>query len=264
MAKAYERIADTLRQAIRTGQIRPGARLPAETALAKTHGSSVPTVRDALAELLAEGLIDKRHGIGNFVREPRQRVERSNERHQWEKDRARLVEPERLQTGSTEHDTGLTASDLAFRARYRGAEADADLAAVFAVPVGTRLLRRSYRTFPRDDDAPFNLTTSHLVHDLIASNPDLLDETKEPWPGGTQNQLLTVGIELDHIVERVAARPPTSEEAGELGLQKGVSVLQLRKISIDTTGRTVEVSDLVFPGDRTELVFTTPLARWWR
>ncbi len=262
MAKKYERIADALRQAIRAGRLKPGERLPAETTLAQQYRTSVPTMRDALAELLAEGLIDKRHGVGNFVREQRQRVERSNERHQWEKDRARLVETERLKTGSTEHDTGLTPSDLAFKAEYRTAQADADLAAAFAVAVGTTLLRRSYRTFHRDEDAPFNLITSHLVHDLVAPNPDLLDETKEPWPGGTQSQLLTVGIELDRIVERITARPPTAEEAEELGLQKGVSVIQLRKLSVGTTGRVVEVSDLVIPGDRTELVFTTPLARW--
>ncbi|MFJ6748186.1 MULTISPECIES: GntR family transcriptional regulator [unclassified Streptomyces] len=262
MAKTYERIADALRQEIRTGRMKPGQRLPAETALAKEHRTSVPTMRDALAELLAEGLIDKRHGVGNFVRERRQRVERSNARHQWEKDRARLRETERLQTGTTEHDTGLTAPGLEFRAHYREARADEDLAAVFSVPVGTRLLRRSYRTFLRDGDAPFHLATSYLVHAVVASNPDLLDETKEPWPGGTQNQLFTLGIEVDRVVERVTARPPTWEEAEELGLQKGVSVIRLRKISIDTRGRTVEVSDLLIPGDRTELVFTTPLARW--
>ncbi|MCB5910808.1 GntR family transcriptional regulator [Streptomyces pinistramenti] len=262
MAKKYERIAGALRQALRAGRLEPGERLPAETALARQYGTSVPTMRDALAELLAEGLIDKRHGVGNFVREPRRRVECSNARHQREKDCARPVETERQRAGSRERDTGLTVSDVAFSAEYREAEAEGDLAAVFSVPVGTKVLRRSYRTFARDGEAPFSLITSYLVHGVAAPNPDLLDETKEPWPGGTQNQLFTVGIELDRVVERVTARPPTSEEAEELGLRKGVSVMQLRKISIGTTGRTVEVADVVLPGDRAELVFTTPLDRW--
>ena len=30
----------------------------------------------------------------------------------------------------------------------------------------------------------------------------------------------------------------------------------------DTDGRVVELSDVTLPGDRTELVFTTPLSRW--
>ncbi|MFB1047693.1 GntR family transcriptional regulator [Streptomyces chrestomyceticus] len=262
MAKKYERIADELRQHIRAGRLKPGERLSAETTLAKQYRTSVPTMRDALGELLAEGLIDKRHGVGNFVRKPPQRVERTNERHQWEKDRARAARNEREKTGATEHDTGLTASDLVFKARYRETKADEDLAAAFAVPVGTRLLERVYRTYPRDGDAAFSLVCSHLVHDVVAANPDLLDESNEPWPGATQSQLHTIGIELDHIVERVTARPPTSEEAEELGLQKGVSVIVLRKISIDTEGRVVDVSDVIMPGDRTELVFTTRLERW--
>ncbi|GGR43213.1 GntR family transcriptional regulator [Streptomyces netropsis] len=262
MAKRYERIADALRQHIRAGQLKPGDRLPAETKLAEQYRTSVPTMREALAELHAEGLIDKRHGVGNFVRKPRQRVQRTNERHQWEKDRARQVEDERKKTGATEHDTGLTVSDLVFSAEFREARADADLADAFGVPVGTRLLERTYRTHSREEDAPFNVARSYLVHDVVAANPDLLDETKEPWPGGTQNQLYTVGVELDRVVERITARPPTVEEAEELGLQKGVSVIVLRKTSIDTSGRVVEISDVKLPGDRTELLFTTPLARW--
>lgn len=226
------------------------------------YKTSVPTMRDALAELLAEGLIDKRHGIGNFVRKPRQRVERNNERHQWEKDRARLVENERKKTGSTEHDTGLTVSDLLFVAEYGEGEANEDLAATFGVSVGTRLLERTYRTTSREEDTPFSLVHSHLVYDLVATNPDLLDAANEPWPGGTQSQLHSIGIELDRIVEHITARPPTAEEAEELGLQKGVSVIVLRKTSIDVDGRVVEISDVTLPGDRTELVFTTHLARW--
>jgi GntR family transcriptional regulator len=261
MAK-YEQIADALRQSIRAGQLEPGERLPAEDKLAQQYRTSVPTLQRALAELAAEGLIDKRHGVGTFVRTPRQRVERNNDRHQWEKDRARQPQAERLKTGSTEHDTGLEVTDLAFRAEYRDAKADEDLAAVFEVPVGTWLLERIYRTNSRGEDVPFALVHSYLVHDVVAVNPDLLDATNEPWPGGTQNQLHTIGIELDRIEERITARPPTVEEAKKLGLKKGVSVILLRKICTDINERVVEVLDVVLSGDRTELVFTTPLKRW--
>ncbi len=43
------------------------------------------------------------------------------------------------------------------------------------------------------------MSRSWLVYDLVASNPDLLDPSNEPWPGGTQHQLSTVGIELARI-----------------------------------------------------------------
>ncbi|WP_063736697.1 GntR family transcriptional regulator [Streptomyces sp. RTd22] len=258
----YEQIADALRHGIRTGRLRPGERLPAEERLAVRYRTSVPTLQRALSELVAEGLIDKRHGVGTFVRTPRRRVVRSSDRHQWEKDRARRPRAERLRTGSTEHDTGLEVTDLAFHAEYRETKADEDLAAVFGVPVGTRLLERMYRTNCRAEDAPFALVHSYLVHDVVAANPDLLDAANEPWPGGTQNQLYTIGIELDRIEERITARPPTAEEAEALGLEKGVAVILLRKICTGTDGRVVEVSDVRLPGDRTELVFTTPLTRW--
>ncbi|PBC72154.1 GntR family transcriptional regulator [Streptomyces sp. TLI_235] len=262
MAK-YEKIADDLRTRIRAGEWAPGAKLPSETPELTAHyKTSLPTIRQALSVLAAEGVVDKVHGRGNFVRKPRTVVVRTNERHQWEKDRARQPEQTRLQTGATEHDTGLTVSDLVFRADFRETEASEDLAALFGVPVGTALLERTYRTRYREEDEPFNIARSYLVHDVAKGNADLLDPSREPWPGGTQNQLFTIGIELDRIVERITARPPTAEEAEELGLKPGVSVFVLRKISYDTGGRVVEVSDVTLPGDRTEMVFTTPLNRW--
>ncbi|OAR24220.1 transcriptional regulator [Streptomyces sp. ERV7] len=262
MAVAYERIADELRQSIRTGELRPGDRLPPETKLAETYKRSVPTIRDALRLLRDEGLIEKQHGRGNFVRRPRTSALRDNARHQWEKDRARESMDERLQTGATEHDTGLKVNDLVFFAAYREIKAEKDLAEAFGVPEGTALLERSYRTRYAAESAPFSLVTSYIPRSLIEENPDLLDETKEPWPGGTQNQLHTVGIEVDRVEERVTARPPTPEEAEELELPPGTSVLILRKKSIDIDDRVVDVSDVTLPGDRTELLFTTPLERW--
>ncbi|MFI1204398.1 GntR family transcriptional regulator [Streptomyces sp. NPDC020883] len=262
MAAAYERIADELRAAIRAGRPAPGERLPAETALAERFGRSVPTVREALRALRDEGLVERRHGIGTFVRRPRTMARRSNLRHQWEKDRARAPREQRARAGATERDTGLASEELVFQARYRECPADADLAGVFGVPEGTVLLERDYRTRCAAERAPFSLVTSYLVRELIAGNPDLLDAAEEPWPGGSQSQLHSVGIELDRVEERVTARPPTHEEAEELELPPGTSVLVLRKVSYDTDGRAVDVADLVLPGDRTELRFTTPLERW--
>ncbi|MCX4724898.1 GntR family transcriptional regulator [Streptomyces sp. NPDC090052] len=262
MAKAYERIADELRQSIRTGRLRPGDQLPAETRLAEQSGRSVPTVRDALRLLQAEGLIEKVHGRGSFVRRARTRVQRTNARHQWEKDRARQPHEKRAQTGATEHDTGLEVDDLVFRAAYREITADEDIAAAMGIAEGTVLVERTYRTRYSAERAPLSLVTSYLVRERIESNPDLLDETKEPWPGGTWNQLHTVGVEIDRVEERVSARPPTAEEAEELDLPPGTAVLVLRKTLVDTGGLIAEMSDVTLPGDRTETLFTTHLERW--
>jgi GntR family transcriptional regulator len=194
---------------------------------------------------------------------PRRRVVRCNERHQWEKDRARQLMAVRAGTGGTEHDTGLAVTDLVFSASYRRREAGPELAGEFGVRPGTALLERVYRTRYEKEAAPFDVSRSFLVRDHIAANPKLLDETNEPWPGGTQHQLLTVGIEVARVVERIiAARPPSREESETLGMAPGTAVIVLRKTCHDTTGRVVEVSDVLLPGDRTELRFVTALAAW--
>ncbi|WP_447038288.1 GntR family transcriptional regulator [Streptomyces sp. DSM 118878] len=262
MAKAYEEIADELRARIRAGRLKPGDRLPSEADLVRSSGRSGPTVQQALRMLQAEGLIEKQHGRGTFVRRPRVMVRRTNTRYQWEKDRARAPERQRLESGATEHDTGLDADDLVFHAAYREIGAPEGIASAMGVAEGTVLVERTYRTRYSAERNPFNLVTSYLIRDLVEKNPDLLDETNEPWPGGTWNQLFTVGIEIDRLVERVTARPPTVEEAAELGLAPGTSVLVLRKTTYDTDERVVELSDITVPGDRTELLFTTRLERW--
>lgn len=200
--------------------------------------------------------------IADDQRRPRTPLLRDNHRHQWEKDRARRPLAARAATGATEHETGLQSRDLVFRARYREVAAPPHLAECFGVPEGTPLLERAYRTRCAAECAPFSLVTSYLVRDLIAANPELLDAGHEPWPGGTQHQLRTVGIEVDRVEERVTARPPTPEEAVELDLPPGASVILLRKTSYDITDRVVEIAEVTLPGDRTELVFTTSLERW--
>ncbi|KOU56360.1 transcriptional regulator [Streptomyces sp. MMG1533] len=183
-------------------------------------------------------------------------------RHQWEKNRVHAPRAERARTGVTEHDTGFERRDLVFHAEYRETEAPADLADAFRVPPGTPLLERSYRTRYAAESAPLSLVTSYLVRHMIAANPALLDESNEPWPGGTQHQLHTVGIELCRVEERVTARPPTPEEACALELAAGAPVILLRKTSYDIHDRVVDLCRVTLPGDRTELLFTTPLERW--
>ncbi|MFD9241172.1 GntR family transcriptional regulator [Streptomyces sp. NPDC059556] len=61
-------IADDLRSQITTGHLKAGERLPPEPRLAADYKVSILTLRNALALLQAEGLIEKIHGKGNFVR----------------------------------------------------------------------------------------------------------------------------------------------------------------------------------------------------
>ena len=264
MAAKYERITTDLRRKIRTQELAPGEQLPSQTALADQYKVSLPTVQQALGILEAEGLIDPVQGVGTYVRAPRQRMRRTMDRYQWEKDRALLPDDERAKTGATEQDTGLGMDDLDFWTDYEAQDATVDLAEAFGVRPGTKLLHRVYRTLVHEEGTALSLVDSYLLYEMAAANPDLLNAANEPWPGGTTHQLRTIGVEIDQITDEVTARPPQGDEAELLGIGQGVAVLVLRKTSTDTTGRVVEVSDVVLPGDRTVMVYKKQLERWPR
>src|SRR2546421_3068663 len=80
-APKYQRIADELRRDIRAGKFQPGDRMPAETVFVERFRVSLPTVRQALGVLRAEGLVESRHGIGTFVKEDRRLQRRSRGRY---------------------------------------------------------------------------------------------------------------------------------------------------------------------------------------
>lgn len=59
VARAYEQLADVLRERITSGDLREGHRLPSESALAQQAGVSRSTVREALRTLEQAGLIQR-------------------------------------------------------------------------------------------------------------------------------------------------------------------------------------------------------------
>jgi DNA-binding FadR family transcriptional regulator len=65
--KLYQRIAQTLANAIANGQYSVGSRLPAERDLAEVFSVSRPTVREAMIALELQGLVEARHGSGLYV-----------------------------------------------------------------------------------------------------------------------------------------------------------------------------------------------------
>ncbi len=64
----YGALAAALRERVVAGEWPPGTALPAETRLAAEHGVALGTLRRALELLSDQGLIERRHGKGTFVR----------------------------------------------------------------------------------------------------------------------------------------------------------------------------------------------------
>lgn len=64
----YRQIADLVIRDIAAGRLRDGQKLPPERDMAQAHGSSVGTLRKALAELEDRGLLERRQGSGNYIK----------------------------------------------------------------------------------------------------------------------------------------------------------------------------------------------------
>lgn len=67
-------VAEALRDAIATGPYKPGDKLPSEARIAEQHGVSRTVVREAIASLRSDGLVEPRRGAGVFVLEPAEPV----------------------------------------------------------------------------------------------------------------------------------------------------------------------------------------------
>lgn len=66
-------IARQIQEKIVSGKLKPGDRLPTETELADSFGVSRTVVREAIAQLRHEGMVETRQGVGAFVTEPERR-----------------------------------------------------------------------------------------------------------------------------------------------------------------------------------------------
>lgn len=67
-------VASLLSKEIERKQLLPGHRLPTEQQLADRFGVSRNVVREAVAQLRADGLVEARQGVGAFVLAPEQRA----------------------------------------------------------------------------------------------------------------------------------------------------------------------------------------------
>ncbi|MER7960008.1 GntR family transcriptional regulator [Streptomyces sp. NPDC096030] len=213
-------IADDLRTQITTGLLKPGERLSSEPQLAARYKVSTATLRNALALLQAEGLIEKVHGKGNFVRRLRRRLT-------YEGGALTPIVPT---LHVTVHTTQL---------RAQGA-----LSTLLKVP--SRALLTEYLCVSHVGQSPHSLARIYVPRDLAPSE----SPCRWPKPAG-------LGPQLAEPREKVSARLPTLEEASTLRISTALAVLTITRVSADATGRVLEAALLVLPGDRADARFTT-------
>lgn len=66
----YDQIERNLRDLIINGRLQPGEMVPSEWDLSELYGVSRLTVRRALDELVRQNWLERKHGVGTFVRQP--------------------------------------------------------------------------------------------------------------------------------------------------------------------------------------------------
>jgi GntR family transcriptional regulator len=228
----YAQLRDALLAQIREGGLQPGDRFPTEAAIQAGYRVSRATVRQALGDLEAGGVIRKVQGLGTFVAAPK-------------------IRHVPLLTSFTE-----LASSQGFRPAHRVLAssvegAPADVAAELALEADgrCRFLRRLFLA----DGEPVGLADTWLPLAALRGHDALFD--RDRLNGGSMYEVLQgepIGLVLDHAVETVSPGVADAPSAALLGCAPGTPVLLIRRLTYTPAGHAVESTRLVFVGDRYE------------
>ncbi|GAQ61067.1 GntR family transcriptional regulator [Streptomyces scabiei] len=235
----YQQVAAAIREAILSGEFPPASLLPSEAQLMVRYQVSRPTVRNAIAALRAEGLIDVRHGKGSFVRsEPRPVVSLSG--YVGRTSDARFVlhgvatweqaeDPSTYRTHSTE----ATAHLLELEAEEALFGCDRLL---IDPATGTRAMHRTLIPFAMAETVPG------------------LAEAPDAEPASVYAMLTKAGHEL-WWSEAVRARMPLPDERTALRLPDATPVLHLSRVTCGTDDNPLILEELRIGADRAELAY---------
>lgn len=208
-----------------------GAPIPTERALAGEFHVSRTTVRQALADLTAEGRLHRVQGKGTFAAEPKvaQRLQLSS---YTEDMRAQGLEPS----------SQLLEVDEVF--------AEGDLPKLLGVRTGAKVLL--LRRLRLADGEPMALETTHLP---LARFRGIRRHVVE---GGSLYEALAerYGVEMDKAEETIETSLAGPEEAELLGADVGVPVLLLNRQTFGSDGKPVEFVRSIYRGDRYKFVTT--------
>ncbi|SDJ05176.1 GntR family transcriptional regulator [Nonomuraea jiangxiensis] len=216
--------------------MRPGDRLPGDHELCATYEVSRTVVRQTLAELEYEGVIERVKGRGTFIAEPK------------------------TSEGLVQSLTGLF-EDVAARGSHLRSEvrklakvpADLQVATQLQIEPGTDVIAIERLRFV--DGEPWVLTITHIPYELA---PGLLDED-------LTNQSLYALLEEKYQVKLVRGRRSVEAVVASAGLARGLGikrgdpVLVLRSVSLGEESRPVEAFVAFHRGDRSR--FEVELAR---
>jgi GntR family transcriptional regulator len=242
---AYQQIAGQLRASIGRNELRPGDQLPSERVLAAEYGVTPVTVRQGIALLKAEGLVDMRRGRGLFVRRARPMIGVSaayvlrgagGQRRSW------VSEAGRQGTTGQEVLVGVAREPV-----------PGELASRLGVEAGAMVVVR--RRLMLLASEPAQLVDSYYPSDLARGTAI---ERNAKIRGGALAALEAHGVRVARFSEEVGARMPRPGERTALRLGSGVPVLTVLRTIHDDVGHGVEVTSMVMAADRHVLLYDIP------
>ena len=240
-----------LRDQIATGTLGPGDWLPSEAALMAEHGITRYSAREALKQLLADGLVVIVDGKGSYVRHRRDRAAHTDTRAIW-------TDPDTdTATGTAvlrDAETGAGWEPVEHPSTYR-TDATADVALSMGVHEHTpvfvydRLLGRAQRRM------------THRLYLPMSTCVEVPELAEDPFrdPDQLYTALTAAGLEL-RFAETVRAAAPTPDDTNTLHIPTTAAVLITRRLITDTHARTLAMEETRRGGDDTQLTYPlTPL-----
>ncbi|MBO2442140.1 GntR family transcriptional regulator [Actinomadura nitritigenes] len=207
--------------------LEPGDALPSERRLVDELGVSRPTLRQAVDGLVAEGLLERRHGSGTYVAEPRIAVPLTMTSFTEDMIRRGMKPGGRV---------------LSFRTETAGARIGRRL----DLPPTEEVL--TIRRLRLADGATMAIETLHLPRALM---PGLRRDVLE---GRSFYDLLRgAGIVIASGTETIEPTVTTPEEAAELGVPVHTPAFLFERVTRDEDGRPLEYVRSVYRGDRYRL-----------
>lgn len=242
----YLQIAADLRAQISARELQPGDALPTTARLGQIYDTSAITVRNAIAVLVREGLVEGVAGGRVRVRDIRRMVRHAH---------GRAMRSAAGPTSPFARDA--EASGYAPTWEHDSAEEPAteEVAARLEIEPGDPVMRTAYRFLA--DGHPIQLSTSWEPLTITRGTP--VERPEEGAAVGVVARFDHIGIRIDDCEERVIARVPTPEEADALQLPPGGPGVQMIRRTYFAAGRPVETCDIVVDSAKYELWYRFPI-----
>jgi len=220
----YFQIKNVIAEQIREGKLTSGELLPSEYTLMQMFNVSRATIRQALGELEIEGLIERKQGVGTFVK-------------------AKKIDPEIIKLTSFSEDIksrGLKPGSKTIEVENIVPNAQVMKYLGLSVKAPIWIVRRL--RFANDE--PIGLQYLYIPPWLKVDPEELMNLQSY------YELLKRKGIHLAHATELLIARNATKREAELLNIKAGRSLLVADRVTYDTRNVCVEYVQFIYRADR--------------